>query len=65
MLSTISGTPARLAMAETASKSVITPPGFAINSVKIALVFGVIARSKVPMSSGSAQTTFQPKLLKA
>ena len=45
--------------------SVTTPPGLAINSMKIALVFGVTARSKVPISSGSAHTTFQPKFLKA
>jgi hypothetical protein len=29
------------------------------------LVFGETARSNEPMSSGSAHTTFQPKLLKA
>ena len=45
--------------------SVMTPPGLAINSMKIALVFGVTARSNVPMSSGSAHTTFQPKFLNA
>ena len=50
---------------DTASMSVMTPPGLAIDSMKIALVFGEIARSKVEMSSGSAHTTFQPKLLKA
>jgi len=41
----------------------LTPPGLAIDSMKIALVFGLMARSKVPMSSGSAHTTFQPKFL--
>ena len=45
--------------------SVITPPGLAIDSVKIALVFGLMARSNEPRSSGSAHTTFQPKFLKA
>ena len=32
---------------------------------EIALVRGVTARSKLAISSGSAQATFQPKLLKA
>ena len=63
MLSTISGTPARRARLAIASMSVMTPPGFAIDSMNIALVFGVIARSKEPMLSGSAHTTFQPKFL--
>ena len=57
------GTPARRAILATASMSVITPPGLAIDSMKIALVLGLMARSKVPMSSGSAHTTFQPKFL--
>jgi hypothetical protein len=35
--------------------STMTPPGLAIDSMKIALVFGVIARSKLDGSSGSAQ----------
>ena len=65
VLSTMRGTPASLATAETAAMSVMIPPGLAIDSMKIALVFGVTARSKVEMSSGSAHTTFQPKLLKA
>ena len=65
VLSTIRGTPALLAIFATASMSTITPPGLAIDSMKIALVFGLIARSKVEMSSGSAQTTFQAKFLKA
>jgi hypothetical protein len=45
--------------------SVITPPGLAIDSVKIALVLGETARSKEETSSGSAHTTFQPKFLNA
>ena len=45
--------------------SVTVPPGLAIDSTKIALVCGVTARSKLEMSSESAHTTFQPKLLKA
>ena len=65
VLSTISGTPARRAIAATASMSVMTPPGLAIDSMKIALVFGVTARSNEAMSSGSAHTTFQPKFLNA
>ena len=44
--------------------SVTTPPGLAILSMKMALVLLLTASSKVDMSSGSAQTTFQPKLLK-
>ena len=63
MLSTMSGTPARLATVATASMSVTTPPGLAIDSMKIALVFGVTAFSKDEMSSMSAHLTFQPKLL--
>jgi len=39
--------------------------GLAIDSMKMALVCGVTARSKLSISSGSAHTTFQPKLLKA
>src|ERR1041385_7009060 len=50
-------------MLETASMSVMTPPGLAIDSMKIALVFGVMPRSNEPRSSGSAHTTFQPKFL--
>ena len=65
VLSTISGTPALRATAEIASMSVTVPEGLAIDSMKIALVCGVTARSKLPISSGSAHTTFQPKLLKA
>ncbi len=46
-----------------AAMSTITPPGLAIDSMKIALVFGVTARAKLSTSSESAQITFQPKLL--
>jgi hypothetical protein len=46
-----------------ASMSVMTPPGLAIDSMKIALVLGDTARSNEPRSSGSAHTTFQPKFL--
>src|SRR5208337_1081920 len=49
----MSGTPAFFATFATASMSVITPPGLAIDSMKIALVLVLTARSKVPMSSGS------------
>ena len=45
--------------------SQITPPGLAIDSVKIALVFGVTAFSNDEMSSGSAHFTVQPKFLNA
>ena len=45
--------------------ALMTPPGLAIDSQKIALVLQVTARSKLEMSSGSAHTTFQPKLLNA
>jgi hypothetical protein len=53
------------ATAAIASISGMLPPGFAIDSMKIALVRGVTARSKLPISSGSAHATFQPKLWKA
>ena len=65
VLSTISGTPALLAILAIASMSVMTPPGLAINSMKIALVLGLTPRSNEATSSGSAHTTFQPKFLKA
>ena len=61
----MSGTCAFLAIADIAAMSQTTPPGLAIVSVKIALVFGVIAFSNDEMSSGSAQLTFQPKFLNA
>ena len=53
------------AIAEMAAMSVTTPPGLAMDSTKMALVFGLTAFSKLEMSSGSAHTTSQPKLLKA
>ena len=62
-MSTISGTRARFATSAIAAMSMTTPPGLAIDSMKIALVRGEIAASKEETSSGSAQTTFQPKLL--
>src|ERR1700761_4025468 len=65
VLATIRGTPALRATAEIASISVTLPEGLAIDSMKIALVRGVTAFSKLSMSSGSAHATFQPKLLKA
>ena len=43
--------------------ALMTPPGLAIDSMKIALVFGDTARSNEGRSSGSAHTTFQPKFL--
>src|SRR6202012_2847544 len=52
VLSTIRGTPALRAIAEIASMSVTLPEGLAIDSMKIALVRGVIALSKLPTSSG-------------
>ncbi|MNC93173.1 hypothetical protein D3C83_97420 [compost metagenome] len=59
----MSGTPARLATLAIPAMSVMTPPGLAIDSMKIALVFGVTAFSKVEMSLMSAHLTCQPKLL--
>ncbi|MGY3626734.1 hypothetical protein ACVWWI_003665 [Bradyrhizobium sp. USDA 3686] len=53
------------ATVEIASMSVMLPAGLAMDSMKIAFVRGVTARSKLAMSSGSAHTTFQPKLLNA
>ena len=43
--------------------SVTSPPGLAIDSMKIALVFGLIAFSMDLRSSASAQTTFQSNFL--
>ncbi len=65
VLSTISGTPAALAMAAMAGRSTTMPPGLAIDSQKIALVRGVIASAKLSGRVASAQATFQPKLAKA
>ena len=63
VLSTMSGMRCFLAIAAMAFRSTITPPGLAIDSTKIALVFGVMAASNVAGSSGLAHTTFQPKFL--
>src|ERR1044072_1432852 len=65
VLSTISGTPALRATSAIASMSVMLPAGVAIDLMKIALVRGVTARSKLAISSGWAHPTFQPKLLYA
>jgi hypothetical protein len=46
-LSTISGTPAFLAMAAMAGRSTMTPPGLAIDSQKMARVLGVMALAKL------------------
>jgi hypothetical protein len=54
-----------LAIAAMASMSVTTPPGLAIDSMKMALVFSVSAAAKFWGSSGLAHLTCQPKLLKA
>ena len=64
VLSTISGTPAFCAILAIAAMSVMRPPGLAINSMKMALVFGDSAFSMEERSSASAQTTCQPKDLK-
>ena len=60
----MSGTPAALAILATAAMSVMRPPGLAIDSMKIAFVFGESAFSIEEMSSASAHTTCQPKDLK-
>ena len=64
-MSTISGTLARFAMVPMAPTSVMTPPGLASASMKIALVFSVSSASNAAGSAGSAQRTCQPKRLKA
>ena len=48
-----------------AAMSVTTPPGLAIDSMKIALVFGVIGALEGTRCRPGRPTTFQPKLLKA
>ncbi len=53
-----------LAISATAAMSVMRPPGLAMDSMKMALVFGDRAFSIEFMSSASAQTTCQPKDLK-
>ena len=65
MLSTMSGTRACFAIAASAAMSVITPPGLAIDSQKIALVLSVTSAAKAAGSAGSAHFTCQPKRLKA
>ena len=64
VLSTISGTPAFLAMAAIAGRSTMTPPGLAINSQKIARVLGVMALAKLSGSVESAHLTCQSNFLK-
>ena len=64
VLSTISGTPWRRAIAATASRSMTMPPGLARLSTKIALHFGVIARSKFSGSPPSTKWQVQPMRLK-
>ncbi len=51
-------------MAAIAEMSVMTPPGLAIDSTKMALVFGVSAARKLAGSSVSAKRTFQSNFLK-
>ena len=63
VLSTISGMLCFLAIAEMPAMSTTTPPGLAMDSMKIALVFGVTAAANASRSSESAQITFQPKFL--
>ena len=63
MLSTMKGMPCFLAMAAMAGRSTTIPPGLAIDSQKIAFVFGVIAVSKLSGSVASAQATFQLNFL--
>ncbi len=65
VLSTISGTRARRATAAMAAMSVKPPPGFSIDSMKIALVLSVSASTKLSGLAESAHFTCQPKLLKA
>ncbi len=65
MLSTISGTPAFFAMAAIAGRSTTMPPGLAIDSQKMALVFAVTAEANVAGLVASAHTTFQLKFLNA
>ena len=65
MLSTMSGTLASFAnLREIASMSMMTPPGLAMDSMKMAFVLSVTAAAKEEGSSASAHFTFQPKLLK-
>src|SRR4026209_534486 len=59
----VGGPPASLATAATAGMSGMMPPGLAIDSTKIALVFGVTAARKDCGSVGSAQRTVQSHFL--
>ena len=63
MLSTISGTPAFLAMAAIAGRSTMTPPGLAIDSQKMARVLGVTALAKLAGSVESAHFDVPVELL--
>ena len=60
----MNGTPAFLATAAMAGRSTRTPPGLAMDSQKIARVFGVIAFSNEAGSVASAHFTFQSNFLK-
>ena len=61
VLSTMSGMVWRLAMAAMAARSVMTPPGLAIDSTKIARVFSLIAARTAASSSRSTNVADQPK----
>ena len=59
VLSTITGRPCRFPTSTKASRSTITPPGFAITSQKSALVFASILDSTSDMESASANLASQ------
>ncbi len=63
VLSTMSGRPILSAMAETASRSVMTPPGLAMVSQKRARVSESIAASMAAGSSKSTNLADQPNRL--
>ena len=63
VLSTITGRPWRCATSTKASRSTITPPGFAMTSQKTAFVFSSISSSIADMSSASANLASQPNCL--
>ena len=63
VLSTMNGTPAFLAILAMAGRSTMTPPGLAINSQKMARVFGVTALANEAGSVASAHATFQLNFL--
>ena len=65
VLSTISGTPAFLAMAAIAGRSTTMPPGLAIDSQKMARVLPVTALAKLAGSVASAHLTRQSNFLNA